>query len=149
MAVLELKLGIAEIETLIANGLPMAQQSKFCIEELKPGYVRTRLTYADWMLRPGNSLAGPVLMLAADGAMYALVLAHVGAELMAVTADMNMRFLSRPGPVDLIAEARLLKLGRRLAVMEVTLSSAGSTLPVAHITGSYVLPATSEVEHRQ
>jgi len=68
-------------------------------------------------LRPGDFTA-------ADIAMYVLVMGHIGPELMAVTSDMTMHFLNKGAPGDLIAEARMLKLGRRLAVMDVLVYSA-------------------------
>lgn len=138
---MQLKMTAAEVEAVIREALPMARMSPFTVEEVSPGYARTRMSYADWMLRPGGSLAGPVLMLAADGAMYAAVMSHIGPEVMAVTANMNMNFLARPKPVDLISECKLLKLGRRLAVCEVSLYSEGEPRElVCHVTGSYALP---------
>jgi len=68
-------------------------------------------------------------------------LSHIGPQLMAVTADLNIRFLNKAAPGDVVGEAKLLKLGRRLAVMEVALSIAGDPRSVAHVTGSYALPA--------
>ncbi|MBX6420752.1 MAG: PaaI family thioesterase [Nevskia sp.] len=135
-----LKLAAAEVERLIRAGLPLAERAGFAIERLEPGRAVVRLQYQPWMLRPGGTLAGPVLMTAADSAMYALVLAHLGPELLAVTADMNLHFLRKPKPADVLAEAHLLKLGRKLAVMRVELRSAGEDTLVAHVTGSYALP---------
>ncbi len=64
-----------------------------------------------------------------------------GARLtMAVTSNLSIHFLRRPGPVDLIAEGRALKFGRRLAVLEVTIHSDGDPDAVAHVTGTYALP---------
>lgn len=130
-----------EVEDLIHHGF--AAKKKFLsIEEVRPGYARVRMPYRDWMLRPGNVLSGPALFTATDTAMYALVLSHIGPELMAVTANLNMNFLAKAKPGHIIAESRMLKLGRRLAVMEVSLySSAEPETLVAHVTGSYALPA--------
>ena len=103
--------------------------------------VRVRLPYRDSMLRPGRVLSGPALFTAGDLAMYALVLSHIGPELMAVTSNFNVNFLNKGKPGDIIGEGRMLKLGRKLAVMEALLYSAAEpeTL-VAHVTGSYSLP---------
>jgi uncharacterized protein (TIGR00369 family) len=112
------------------------------IEELAPGRLTLRVPFRPSMLRPGNVLSGPALFTAADIAMYALVLAHAGPALMAVTADFNIRFLTKAAPGDILAEASFLKFGRRLAVIEIALrtSAAADTL-VAHATGTYALPA--------
>lgn len=137
---MELKLSGEQIETLIQRGFA-AKEKMFIIEALVPGSLRLRIPYQARMLRPGNVLSGPSLFTAADLAMYALVLSHIGPELMAVTANMNLNFLNKATPGDIIADARLLKLGRKLAVMEVAMySSAAPEIMVAHTTGSYALP---------
>lgn len=130
----------AEVERIIREGLPMAGRAGLCVESITPQHARVRLKYHDWMLRPGGSIAGPILMTAADTAMYAVILAHTGGETMALTSDLSIRFLARSQPGDVIAEARLLKLGRRLAVVEVLIRIEGCNTPVAHATGSYVRP---------
>jgi len=138
---MELKLTAKQIEELVRGGLPHMQDSMFVVEEVREGYARIRLPWQTWMLRPGPAISGPAQFTAADCAMYALVLSHVGPELLAVTSDLTMHFLNRGKPGDVIAEARLLKLGRRLVVMDATLH--GSTEPgkaIAHVSGSYVLP---------
>ncbi len=118
-----------------------AKRKMLAIEEVRPGFVRARLPYRDSMLRPGNVLSGPALFTAADLVMYALVLSHIGPELMAVTSNFNINFLSKAKPGDIVGEGRMLKLGRRQAVMEALLySSAEPETLVAHVTGSYALP---------
>lgn len=111
------------------------------VEAIAPGLARVRLPYGKWMLRPGNVLSGPALMAAADTAMYAAVLGHAGPQLMAVTSDMQLRFLSKAAVGDLVAEASVLKWGRRQVVMECRVWSSATPATVAmHCTGSYALP---------
>ena len=55
----------------------------------------------------------------------------------AVTTSATINFLRKPAPADLIGKARLIKLGRRLAVGEVALYSDGESEMVAHWTGTY------------
>lgn len=137
---MDLKLSGQQVEDLIHMGFA-SKKRFFAVEQVEPQRVRTRLIYRDSMLRPGNVLSGPSLFTAADLAMYALVLTHVGPELMAVTSNLNLNFLNKAQPGDIIADARMLKLGRRLAVMEASLySSAAPETLVAHVTGSYALP---------
>lgn len=138
---MDLKLTGAEIEALVRRSLPQAQHGMFTVEEVREGYARIRLPWQDWMLRPGPAISGPAQFTAADCAMFALVLSHFGPDVMAVTSDMTMHFLNRGKPGDVVAEARLLKMGRRLAVMDVLLYSAAETgKPIAHVAGSYALP---------
>jgi uncharacterized protein (TIGR00369 family) len=76
----------------------------------------------------------------ADFAMYVAVFSAVGRQPLAVTTNLNINFLRKPAPTDLIAEAKLLKVGKRLAVGEVTIYSDGSNEPVAHVTSTYSIP---------
>jgi acyl-coenzyme A thioesterase PaaI-like protein len=80
------------------------------------------------------------MMALADYAMYAVVLAHIGPVALAVTTNLTINFLRKPGPQDVVADARLLKLGRRLAVGEVVMSQTGLDGPVAHVTSTYSIP---------
>lgn len=110
------------------------------IEEVGPGTARLRLRYSDRNLRPGGTISGPAMMALADYAMYAVVLAHVGPVALAVTTNLNINFLRKPGPDDIVAEAKLLKLGRRLAVGDVLMWQEGLDGPVAHVTSTYSIP---------
>lgn len=139
---MELKFDAAGVQALIRGGLRVADKGGLIVDEVREGYARIRLPYRESMLRPGNVVSGPALFTAADSAMYALVLSHLGPALMAVTANMNLTFLNKALPGDVIAEAHLLKMGRRLVVMNVDLStSADPQRIVAHVTGSYALPS--------
>lgn len=111
------------------------------IEEVTDDRVRLRMPFNDELLRPGGTIAGPVLMSLADAALYLLVLRNLGlGAAKAATSNLNMSFLRRPPAVDLLAEGRLLKLGRRLAVGDVSLISDGNEDPVAHAVVTYALP---------
>lgn len=137
---MDLKMSAPEIEQLICKSFD-EDQPWFRIDALEIGSLRARLPFQPWMRRPGNAISGPALFSAADVAMYALVLAHIGPAVMAVTADLNMRFLYRGRPEDILADARLLKLGSRLAVMEVSLRCGDDPTLIAHVTGSYSVPS--------
>ncbi len=136
-------LSVEEVQALVRGAFPNTSSgSTIFVEAVEAGMARIRMPFGNWMLRPGKVLSGPALMAAADTAMYAVVLAHVGPQLMAVTADMELRFLNKGMPGDPIAEARILKLGRRLVVMECRIwSAAKPEVVVMHSTGSYMLPA--------
>lgn len=135
---MDLKLDAAAVEALIRGGL--AGAASVAVESVAPGRARIRIPYAESMLRPGQRVSGPVLFAAADTAMYAVVLAHIGPQLMAVTSDMNLHFLRGAQPGDVVAEARLVKLGRRLAVIDVQVYTGAATEPALLATGSYALP---------
>ncbi len=90
--------------------------------------------------RPGGTVAGPTLMMLADAAAYAMVLARIGPVALAVTSNLSISFLHRPAPGDLLADASVLKVGRRLAVVEVRLHARDHQDPVAHATVTYAIP---------
>jgi uncharacterized protein (TIGR00369 family) len=102
--------------------------------------ARMRLSVGPRHLRPGGTVSGPTMMALADLALYAALLANIGPVALAVTTSLSFNFLRKPEPRDLVAECRLLKLGRRLAVGEVSLSSLGSDDIVCHATGTYAIP---------
>ncbi|MCI0487690.1 MAG: PaaI family thioesterase [Blastocatellia bacterium] len=112
----------------------------FRVEKVDDGLAQVRLLYHERHLRPGGTISGPALMTLADTSMYIAVLAMIGPVALAVTTNLNINFLRKPAQADVIAEARLLKLGKRLAVGEVTMYSEGENDPVAHATVTYSIP---------
>lgn len=112
----------------------------FEIEDLRPGAARLRMFYDRRHLRPGGTISGPAMMALSDLAMWVVVLGHIGRIELSVTANLNINFLRRPGRADMVAEARLLKLGRRLAVGDIALYSDGEDAPAAHATSTYSVP---------
>jgi len=111
------------------------------LERVDYASIRVRRTFHEDYLRPGGTISGPTMMELADFAMYVAVFSAVGNQPLAVTTNLNINFLRKPAQADLIAEAKLMKVGKRLAVGEVTLYSAGSDDPVAHVTATYSIPA--------
>jgi uncharacterized protein (TIGR00369 family) len=109
---------------------------------LDPAGTELRMPYHEDFLRPGGTISGPILMGLADLAMYAIVLAAIGRVELAVTTSLTINFLRKPPPADVVAKARLLKLGKRLAVGEVALYSAGDPEMIAHVTATYSIPPT-------
>ena len=110
------------------------------IEEVGGKAARARFKVAKKHLRPGDTVSGPTLMALADVAMYAALLGEIGLVPLAVTTSLNINFLRKPAQKDVHADAKLLKVGKRLAVGEVTLYSEGETEPVAHVTCTYSIP---------
>jgi len=114
--------------------------SGLVIEEAWQGGARVRQRFRAELVRPGGTMSGPAMMTLADFAMYCAVLASIGPVGLAVTVNLNINFLRLPPPRDLVAEAHLFKLGKRLAVGEVTMRSEAATEPVAHATATYSIP---------
>jgi uncharacterized protein (TIGR00369 family) len=59
---------------------------------------------------------------------------------LAVTTNLTINFLRKPPAGDLVAEARLLKLGSQLAVGEAAIRADGDDELVAHVTSTYPIP---------
>jgi uncharacterized protein (TIGR00369 family) len=112
----------------------------YFVDEIGPLTARMRMEYHDRHLRPGGTISGPAMMALADLALYAAILAHIGPVALAVTTSLNFNFLRKPEPRALIADCRLLKLGKRLAVGDVSIYSQGSPEVVCHATGTYSIP---------
>ncbi len=135
------KVGISPggFERLVRENLDLVAFD-FSVERLDQGSARLRLTFDRRQLRPGGSIAGPVMFSLVDTVLYALALSVDASALMSVTTDVSIRFLRRPRPADLIAEGRLIKSKGRLVVGDVTLYSDGDDEPVCHATGTYLVP---------
>ena len=138
------KITTDEFNRIVAEELPLARGLGVRLETIERGRSVIRIPFNDALLRPGGTIAGPVMMAAADAAMYAAIMSELGTVKQAVTTNLNINFLRRPSPGDIIAEGRVLKLGRRLAVLEVTIRSDGSDSPVAHATGTYSIPPAAD-----
>ena len=137
----DVALSAEQVQALIRQGVPMAEDMGLQIDALTADEALARIPFSERLVRPGGSISGPTIMALADAAMYAVVLGALGRVEMAVTSNLNINFLARPAPADLLAKARILRLSRRQAVCEVVLFCAGNPDDlVAHVTGTYALP---------
>ena len=134
------KMTAPELDAFIHSHFPENNERLLRVERVEDDFAQVRLIYHPRYLRPGGTISGPALMTLADTAVYVVLLAMIGPVGLAVTTSLNINFLRKPAPVDVIAEARLLKLGKRLAVGEVTMYSEGDAQPVAHATVTYSIP---------
>jgi uncharacterized protein (TIGR00369 family) len=132
-----------EVEAFLDEVFPQRNEARGAsvIEEVGPLFARVRRVHDARDLRPGGTISGPAMMGLADLALYVAILANIGPVALAVTTNLSFNFLRKPQPRDLIAECRLLKLGKRLAVGEVALRSDGDPEIVCHATGTYSIPA--------
>ena len=139
------KMTAQEVEDFIFSHFPGRQGKRiFRVEEVDDMTARVRMIYHERQLRPGGTIAGPALMALADTAIFVALLAMLGPVASAVTTNLNINFLHKPAPKDVIADAKLLKLGKRLVVGDVTMYSDGDPTPVAHATLTYSIPPTRE-----
>ena len=141
------KMSVAELVKFLHVEFPQAFSSgDIQIESADGASCRLRQRYGEQMLRPGGTISGPTLMALADFAMYVVLLSAIGPVGLAVTTNLNINFLRKGiAGQDVLAAARLLKLGKRLAVGEVNLMSSGSAEPIAHVTATYSIPVAKGI----
>jgi uncharacterized protein (TIGR00369 family) len=141
MVELRPKLDAEGVNDLLRRAFPGANQAQTTrVVSVGPGRLHMTAPYREGLLRPGGVISGPTLMSVADSAAYAIVLAHIGDQLMAVTSQLNMSFLRGARPGDIQAEAALLRLGRRLAVCDVRLWTESPDRLAAQANVTYAIP---------
>ncbi len=113
----------------------------FRVERVAPMEADIRLIADERHLRPGGTVSGPAMFALADLAMYAALLAMIGPKALSVTTSCSIDFMRKPAAGrDMIAKARILKLGRVLAVGDALLFSEGESQPAARASLTYSIP---------
>jgi uncharacterized protein (TIGR00369 family) len=132
---------LEELRAYLAEIFPEVwKRGDLKIEDIAPMTATLRLVHHPRHLRPGGTISGPAMFALCDVALYVAILGELGRVEHAVTTNVSINFLRKPAPADLIGRARLIKLGKRLAVGEVALFSEGESDMVAQATGTYSLP---------
>lgn len=142
-----MKSNLNQIQHFLEQEFP--QSLRYCaLIDVQSKYAKVSYRVDENELRPGGTVSGPTIMTIADFALYVAILAEIGIVALAVTSNINIHFLRKPdGSRNLLAEARLMKVGRILVVGEVWVYSEGHDDPVAHVTGSYSLPIKFDSNH--
>jgi uncharacterized protein (TIGR00369 family) len=132
------KVSKTEMEAFFTEEFP---QAKFVLESFDEDSVTVRCKVDTDDLRPGGTVSGPTMMGLADCAIYAAILREIGLVALAVTTSLNINFLRKPvADKDILGVCTILKLGRTLAVGEVTIYSEGDKQAIAHSVGTYSIP---------
>jgi uncharacterized protein (TIGR00369 family) len=112
-----LALNREELAAYLEEVFPQVRRD-FVIEALDEETITMRLVTAERHLRPGGTVSGPSMFALADVCVYAMVLARVGKQALAVTTGCSMDFMRKPdGGRDVIAQGRLLKLGKSMKTL--------------------------------
>ncbi|MNL41486.1 Thioesterase superfamily protein [compost metagenome] len=112
----------------------------FSVTAVRPGGLTMTFDPNERHLRPGGTVSGPSMFALADVAAYAAILAHIGPVMLAVTTNLNINFLRLPQPRLMTCDCRLLKLGKRLAVVDALLHQGDPASPVAQASATYSIP---------
>lgn len=135
-----LKFTVPEMEAYLAEVFPQVE-GMFGIDRMDADLLVMRLFNDERHLRPGGTVSGPAMFSLADVAAYVATMARIGREALTVTTHCSIDFMRKPeAGRDLLAEARVLKLGRSLSVTDVLVFSEGGTSPVAHASLTYSIP---------
>lgn len=134
------KMSLDDLHNYMSEVFPQVVDD-FVIEAVGASDITVRMVVGDVHLRPGGTVSGPSMFALADVSMYLAILAMIGPKALAVTTNCSIDFMRKPAAgVDLIGKARVLKLGRALAVGDVLLYSVGQEAPVARAGLTYSLP---------
>ncbi len=138
-----LKIGADEMMGYLDEVFPQVR-GMFGIDRLDDDLLIMRLFNQDRHLRPGGTVSGPAMFSLADVAAYVATLARIGRQPLTVTTHCSIDFMRKPASgLDILAEARMLKLGRTLSVTDVLLFSEGESRPLAHASLTYAIPPAS------
>lgn len=129
-----------QLQAILGAAFPDAMVPR--VEEVGDDNVLMCMPISNSHGRPGGTLSGPTMMALADTSAWIAILAQIGPVLLTVTTSLHIDFLRKPKLDDLMAKARVLKLGRKLAVVDVELFSRGSTELVAKAQVTYSLPSS-------
>lgn len=132
------KLGVDELQAILSNAFPDVVVPH--VEEVTDDSVVVSYAVTHSHGRPGGTLSGPVMMSLADTSAWVAIMSQIGPVVLAVTTSLHIDFLRRPKLTDLMARTRMLKLGSRLAVVDVDLYCRGETELVAKAQVTYSLP---------
>jgi uncharacterized protein (TIGR00369 family) len=136
---MQLQFTIPEMHAYMAEVFPQLG-GRFQVLDMRPYFLRVRMTAAEADLRPGGTVSGPAMFALADCAFYMATLALIGRQALAVTTSATIDFMRKPAPGGLTGEARILKLGRSLSVGDVMIYSDGVEGPVARAGLTYSIP---------
>ena len=130
----------AALTAFLAKGFAQVADD-FTITRVEEEMLEVRLNVAERHLRPGGTVSGPTMFALADVAIYLAILSRIGPVALAVTTNCSIDFMRKPeAGRALVAQARLLKLGRMLAVGDVLIWSEGRPDPVARAGLTYAIP---------
>ena len=134
-----LKMTIEEIHRFLVDVFP-AVCDIFEVLALSEDEITVRMKVSEKDIRPGGTVSGPTMFTLADVSYYLATLSRIGPKELTVTTSCSIDFMRKPAATDLIAKARVLKLGKVLSVGDVMLYSVGMEKPVAHANLTYSIP---------
>jgi uncharacterized protein (TIGR00369 family) len=134
------QLNVAQLQEILSAAFPDSDLP--LVEEAEGNFVVVCQPVGQRHSRPGGTVSGPLMMMLADTTAWVAVLAQIGPVLLAVTTSLHIDFLKKPDITDLVARGTVLKLGRKLAVVDVAIYSRGRDEMVAKAQVTYAIPSS-------
>ena len=136
-------MSVEAVQAFLERDFPQAfgPGKAFMVEAIGDGFATLRFTPDRSHMRPGGTVSGPAMFALADVAAFVAIVSHIGPRAMVVTSNMNINYLKKPDPAPMLGRAKLLRLGKRNAVCEVSLTDVSVYDLLAHATGTYTIPA--------
>jgi uncharacterized protein (TIGR00369 family) len=108
------------------------------MRDWQPGAI-LRMPFSERLCRNGGMVCGQALMAFADTAMVIANLAANRGYRPMTTVDQTTHFMRAVMSSDVLAEARVVRLGRTMSFGRVTLSSAADNKPVAMVSSAFAM----------
>jgi uncharacterized protein (TIGR00369 family) len=121
------------------NFAPWIHDLGLVIETVGESCARLRLPFSERLTRVGGAICGQALMSFADTAMVIAISSASGGFRPMTTVGQTISFLRPVAGNDVIAEARVLRLGKTLAFGEVGMCPTGQDGLAAHVTTTYAI----------
>ncbi len=143
---MDIRMDVSALQDFLAQEFPQAD-GLYNVLEVTPDGVRIALDASDEHLRPGGTVSGPTMFGLADVGFYLAILSRIGPEALTVTTNCSIDFMRKPpAAATLVCTARLLKLGRVLAVGDAVIEAEGASGPVARASLTYSIPPARKPE---
>ncbi|HEX3037160.1 MAG TPA: PaaI family thioesterase [Thermodesulfobacteriota bacterium] len=140
------KLSESELKNILLKNLPAIDQHGEVVGRVGNGEVRLRLPFRkeylgadEWGNTGSLVFSGPMVMGFAHTAMYGCIHAALGRDVIPIVATLSITFLRPVAAADLIADARIIRRGKRLVYLETYLYSEGDKEPIGHVTSTYAI----------
>jgi uncharacterized protein (TIGR00369 family) len=139
-------MSVADLTAFLDREFPQIHRGgrAMTVIDVGPSEAAMQLDASEAHLRPGGTVSGPTLFMLADVTAWFAILAHIGPQAMTVTTNVSINFLRKPPPGPLVARGRILKLGKRLAVVDVMIAPPEEDEPVAQATATYSIPPADQ-----
>jgi len=104
----------------------------------QPGAI-LRMAFSERLCRHGGIVCGQALMALADTAMVLAILAANRGYRPMTTVDQTTHFMRAITASDVLADARVVRLGRTMSFGRVTLFSAADNKPAAMVSSAFAM----------